>query len=187
MVVDEKFYQPRIPVAVVAIGEASEAFLVRSILEGLGATVLLHLIGTPEDFLKVIEQGENAPRYVVICGHGNENGFIFGAYGGTIDTSALQQGAMPPSSIAERVDLPRKFVVSTACGTGSKAFGEAFRKGGVAAYIAPNGYPEGADAGLFIHLLFDQILRKRTSPDSALRHVREYDAEFGMFTLFSVS
>lgn len=183
--VDEKFCRPRTPISVVAVGEASEAYLVRSVLESLGATVLLHLIGTPEDFLRVVAQGESAPRYVVICGHGNEKGLVFGEYGEGIDVSALQDGCMPSVAIAERANLPGRILISTACGTGSTGFGEAFVKGGVAAYIAPDGYPDGADAGLFVHLLFDQILRKGELPASALRQVQRYCPEFGHFTLSS--
>lgn len=164
MIVDERFYRPRTPVAVVAIGEASEALLVRSALESLGAAVLLHLIGTPEDFLRVIGQGETAPHYIVICGHGGETGLVFGEYGEGIDVAALERGSMPPAAIAGRVKLPGRIVISTACETGSKAFGEAFLTGGVAAYIAPDGSADGADAALFVHLLFHQILRKGPRP-----------------------
>jgi hypothetical protein len=185
MLVDETFYAPRTPVAVVAVGDTGEALLVRSILESLGAAVLLHPIGTPEDFLRVIAQGDAAPRYVVICGHGDETGLVFGEYGEGIDTVALKRGSMPPTRIAERVRLPGRIVVSTACRTGSAAFGEAFRKGGVAAYIGPDGYPDGSAAALFVHLLFDQLLHKAASPAAALRHVHGYDADLGMFTLFS--
>jgi hypothetical protein len=186
MVIDETFYRPRTPVAVIAIGEANEALLVRSALESLGAAVLLHLIGTPEDFLRVIEQGETAPRYIVICGHGDESGLIFGEYGGGIDVTPLEHGSMPPGVIAGRVNLPGRIVISTACGTGSRAFGEAFLKGRAAAYIAPDGYPEAADAALFVHILFHQILRKGASADLAFRRVQGYDGEFGIFTLFAV-
>ncbi len=184
MVIDETFYSPRTPVAVVAIGEASEALLVRSILESLGAAVLLHLIGTPEDFLRVIGQGEAAPRYLVICGHGDDNGLVFGEYGNGIGMAALRQGSMPPEVIAGRVNLPGCVVISTACGTGSNAFGMAFLKGGLAAYIAPEEYPEGADAALFVRLLFHQFLRKGAKPGAAFRHVQSYDEEFSKFTFF---
>ena len=187
MLVDEKFYIPRIPVSVIAVGETSEALLVRAALESLGATVLLHLVGVPEDFLSIIEQGEAAPRYIVICGHGDEGGIIFGEFGADINTSTLEQGSMPPTVIAGRMNLPGRTVVSTACGTGSKAFGDNLLKGGIAAYIAPDCYPDGAAAGMFIHLLFDQLLRKGRSPASALRHIQKYDEEYAVFSLFTAS
>jgi hypothetical protein len=169
MPVDERFHAPRISVAVVATGDAGEALLIRAILENLGAAVMFHLVGTPGDFLLVLGQGATAPRYVVISGHGDERGLAFGEYGPGIDVTDLVDGAMPPARIAGRVDLPGRIVVSTACGSGSQAFSEAFIGGGVAAYIAPTGYPDGSMVGLFVHILFHQLLCKAVSPEAALR------------------
>jgi hypothetical protein len=70
-----------------AVGDTGEALLVRSILKSLGARVLLHLVGTPEDFLRILAQGEAAPRCIVIWGHGDENGLVFGAYGNGIGST----------------------------------------------------------------------------------------------------
>jgi hypothetical protein len=67
MLVDETFYSPRTPVSVVAVGDSGEALLVRSLLENLGATVAMHLIGTPEDFLRVIGQGSAAPSWFYVA------------------------------------------------------------------------------------------------------------------------
>lgn len=185
MIVDETFFHPRTPVAVVAVGEASEALLVRAILESLGAAVSVHLPGTPHDFLQVIGQGSAAPGYLVICGHGDENGLVFGEYGEDINVAVLDKGSMPPSALAGRVSLPGKVVVSTACATGTTAFGAAFLSGGASAYIAPGGYPEGADAGLFVHILFHQFLRKNALPATAVRKVQSHDAELAMITMFA--
>jgi hypothetical protein len=184
MLIDEKFFVSRTPVSVIAIRDGGEALLVRAILESLGAVVTLHLIGTPEDFLLVLEQGEKAAKYIVICGHGDERGIIFGEYAGGIDVTSLADGSMPAEAIAARVSLPDKIVVSTACATGSKAFGEAFVKGGVAAYIAPNGYPEGGDAALFVHLLFNQLLSRNASPQRALHETQRYDGAYQIFGVY---
>ncbi|TWG94228.1 hypothetical protein L598_003700000050 [Mesorhizobium sp. J18] len=185
MLIDERFYRPRVPIAVVAIGEAREALVIRAVLESLGATVLLHLIGTPEDFLRVLEQGDAAPRYIVICGHGDDHGIVFGAFDESIDVSALERGSMPPRAIAERANLPSRIVVSTACATGSGEFGRPFLNGGVAAYIAPEGYPDGGDAALFVHVLFHQMLQEGSSPGAALERVRAYEDRFATFTMFA--
>ncbi|PYE39959.1 hypothetical protein DFI02_12037 [Rhizobium sp. PP-F2F-G20b] len=182
MMLDETFFSPRVPVSVVAIGEASEALLIRSLLEGLGATVQLHFIGTPADFLKVISQGDRSPKYLVISAHGDEVGFIFGAYGDDIDLGALHGASMPPKAIADSANLPGVIVVSTACSTGTKPFADAFLRGGVAAYIAAEDYPDGSDVPLFVHLLFHQMLARHQSPDAALMTVQKYDQEFCMFT-----
>jgi hypothetical protein len=52
MTIDAELH--RTLVAVIAVGDTGEALLVRSLLEGLGATVVLHLIGTPRDLLRVM-------------------------------------------------------------------------------------------------------------------------------------
>jgi len=134
MIVDQEFYRPRPAAAVVVLGDTGEALLVRAVLESLGTAVFLHLIGTPQDFLRVIGQGDAAPRYTVICGHGDQTGLVFGEFGEGIDVTALERGSMPPAALTGRVDLPGKIVLSTACRTGSSAFAEAFLGGGVAAY-----------------------------------------------------
>ncbi|MGD9803678.1 MAG: hypothetical protein AB7E81_13325 [Hyphomicrobiaceae bacterium] len=182
--VDETFDFPRMPISVIAVGDVGEAFLVRSVLEGLGASVLFHLIGTPNDFLRALGQGEAASRYVVICAHGDENGFVFGDYGAGINIASLTDGSMPPESIADHVNLPSRVVVSTACGSGSEAFAAAFLKGGVSVYIAPNDSPEGSDAGLVIHMLFHQIMGRGASPETALARVHAYDSALKPFVAF---
>jgi hypothetical protein len=184
MGLDEKFFVPRTPVSVIAIGETSEALLVRAILENLGAVVSLHLIGAPQDFLLVLEQGESAPAYVVICGHGDERGLIFGAYGVDIDLALLVEGSMPATSVAGRVDLPGAIVVSTACRTGSRSFADAFLSGRASAYIAPTGDPQGSDAALFVHLLFDQLLQRRKTLAQALHRLQTYDTALCAFSIF---
>ena len=92
--------------------------------------------------------------YVILCGHGNEDGFILGEYGPQIDSSMLVKGSMPDHVFGPRVNLPGKVVVSTACCTGGNVFKEVFKRGGAAAYIGPDGYPDGTDAapGAFVFL-----------------------------------
>jgi hypothetical protein len=155
-------------------GSTEEALLTRALVESLGAVVTFHRIGKPEDFLRVLRLGEAAASILVICAHGDANGFIFGEYGPGIDTSSLVSGSMPARSIA---------VVSTACGTGDAAFGQAFTEGGVRAYIAPSSEPEGADVPLFLHHLFHQMLRRGAPVEIAWAHAQAYDEQGAMFVL----
>jgi hypothetical protein len=184
MMADQFFHHSKTPVSVIAVGDTGEALLVRSILESLGAVVTLHLIGTPEDFLSVIGQGSAAAPYIILCAHGDEHGLIFGEFDAGIDASTLKEGSMPPEVIAKRISLPGKVFLSTACGTGSAAFGDAFLKGGVAVYIAPEGYPDGADAALFVHILFQQIFCREMPVRSAVVTAQNYDEEYAMFKIF---
>jgi hypothetical protein len=91
---------------------------------------------------------------------------------------------MSPEVIAKRINLPGKVFLSNACGMGSAAFGDAFLKGGVAAYIAPEGYQDGADAALFVHILFQQILCRQIPVSSAVVAAQNYDKEYAMFKIF---
>ena len=181
--IDTRFFVPRTPVAVVAVGEASEALLVRALLESLGAVVILHLPGTPEDILLVLGQGEAAPPYLVLCGHGDEEGFVLGEYGPGIDTSALLGISLPPTAVAARACLPGRLVVSTACATGNAALQQAFLGGGATAYIAPAGYPAGASTPLFVHLLFYELLVRGADLESAWRQAAGHDEESRTFVL----
>ncbi|RAV09402.1 hypothetical protein [Paenibacillus contaminans] len=60
--VDTKFYAPKLPVAIAAVGDSTEAHFIRTVLEQFNVVTLLHAIGTPVDFLNVIGQKENAPK-----------------------------------------------------------------------------------------------------------------------------
>ncbi|XSG83143.1 MAG: hypothetical protein ACPW61_05015 [Methyloligella sp. ZOD6] len=185
MTIDENFYAPRRPVGIVAVGDRGEALLLRAILENLGAAVSLHLPGTPEDFLKVIGQGASAAPVLLVSGHGDEAGFVFGEYAPEIDVSALAGGRLGPEAIATRTKLPGTVVISTACATGSEAFGSAFLKGGASAYIAPPGYPDGAYAALFVHRLMHGVMRKGLSLQDAFGEAQPADAGDGRFALHS--
>ena len=98
--IDQKFFVPRRHVAVVDIGSGHEALCVRSVLENLGMAVTLHAIGTPGDLLQVLGQGDCAPPFLVLCGHGGDSGFMLGSYGPGIETAMLVDGCLPPASLA---------------------------------------------------------------------------------------
>lgn len=59
--VDHNFLFPRTAVSIIAIGDTGEALLLRAVLESLGASVRLHLPGTPEDILVCLKQPDNPP------------------------------------------------------------------------------------------------------------------------------
>lgn len=165
--VDARFFAPRTPVAIVDLGDSHEAAVARALLEGMGAVTLLHAPGTPEDFLLVLGQEHDVAPYLLICGHGDGTGFVFGEYGEGIDTSALEGESMPPSSVAPRVRLPGCVVVSTACLTGRERFARAFMRGGIEAFVAPEGYPDGSDVPLFLAVFFHGALARGLAPKEA--------------------
>ncbi|ODA67865.1 hypothetical protein A7A08_01032 [Methyloligella halotolerans] len=184
MAVDESFFIPRRPIGIVAVGDQGEALVLRAILENLGAAVSLHLAGTPGDFLKVVGQGPTAPPVLIISGHGDETGFIFGEYSSRIDVSMLSDGSLNARGLAEEVDLPGTAVISTACATGGKDFAAAFLRGGASAYMAPEGFPVGADIPLFVHLLMHGMLRHGMPLREAFRRAQVTTELYERFTLY---
>jgi hypothetical protein len=94
------------------------------------------------------------------------------------------KGSLPAQALAGNIKLPGRIVLSTACMTGGEDFGRAFLDGGVRAYIAPLSWPDGADAPLFLHHFFHNILRRGMALEPAWLRARSYDEESGMWTLY---
>jgi hypothetical protein len=169
--VDTQFFIPRLPINIAALTNAYEAEAMRALLEMLGCVVTVHWIGTPADFLKVLAQGETAPRYLLIVGHGDdEKGYYFGGYGSFIDTSTsmLDEQHMPAETIAPVVNLPGCTVLSTACAAGNETMGRAFvRNGNINAYIGCRVYQNGTDMCVFAVNFFYNVIRKKLSDHEA--------------------
>ena len=183
--IDQSFSIPRTPVAIIDCGDAPEAGAIRGLLENMGAVVTMHLPGTPGDFLLALGQGELAPEFVIICGHGDENGIVFGEYAPGIDTSGLVAGALPARALAGKIALPGRVVLSTACDSGAEDFARTFLDGGVRAYIGPLSSPDATDALLFVHHFFHNILRRGVTSKAAWLRARSYDEESGTFMYYS--
>lgn len=184
-VIDEGFFYPRKPVAIVALGDSGEALLLRAILESLGAAVILHLPGTPGDVLKCLQQGEDGPEYIILSGHGDENGFVLGEFVDGIDAGMLVDGSLPAAALADVIRLPGKTVISTACVTGTAAFGQAFLAGGVQSYLAPADFPDGSAVPLFLHGLFYALLHQRKTFQEAIETAKSFDPDNELsFVLF---
>lgn len=168
--IDEQFYTPRLPINIVALPDGDyEAQAMRAVLEAFGCAVTIHWIGTPMDFLKVLGQGESAPRYLLIAGHGDEEkGYYLGEYAPFIDTSMLRDQYLPAEVIAPIVNLPGCTVISSACAGGVEPMGHAFVKTGrINAYIGCRNYPNGDDMLAFLVNFFFSILRKKFSDRDA--------------------
>ena len=164
--VDSEFFVPLLPVSLVHVSGGGLE-LMRAALEALGCVVLVHRVGTPSDFLRVLGQGDQAPRYMVILGHGDEDGLTFGEYDGAIDASMLRRGSLPPEAIDKSVDLPGCTVVSYSCGGGTNTMALAFLSGRVAGYIACRTEVETVALTLFLfHFLFGALHKKLPDADA---------------------
>lgn len=184
-VIDEGFFYPRKPVVIVALGDSAEALLIRAILENLGGAVFLHLPGTPGDVIKCLQRDQNDPEYIILSGHGDENGFVLGEFIAEIDTRLLVDGSLPASALARDIRLPAKTVISTACLTGTDAFGQAFLAAGARAYVAPSEYPDGSAVPLFLHGLFYELFHRGKTLEEAMERAQSFDPDNELsFVLF---
>jgi hypothetical protein len=177
--IDTQFFSPRLPISIVALPNSDyEANGMRQVLEMFNCVVTIHWIGTPGDFLKVLGQGESAPPYLLIAGHGEgEKGYYLGEYADFIDTSMLREEHMPPEVIAPVVNLPNCTVISSSCGGGVEAMGRAFvETGRIGAYIGCRHGPDAEDLCVFLVNFFHSIMRKKLSTREAwLRAMRVTD------------
>jgi len=182
--VDVGFHGSRLPVEIVDFGATGEGELLRLLLESLNCVVLVHWPGTPEDFLRVIGQGESCAPYLLVCGHGDAGNLIFGDYADHIDTSMLVNGNLPPERIRERVSLPGCAVINTCCSGGVRSLAQAFMGGGLRAYMGAVEDVPGDAVPLYVAHFFHQLPRVRHSVRRAWRHAASYDAESRLFALY---
>lgn len=187
--IESEFYVPLLPISIVQVSGGGE--FLRAMLESLRCVVTLHRPGTPGDFLKVMDLGENTPRYLIICGHGAEDGLYFGEYIPEIDTSMLRNECLPAASIQETVNLLGCTVISATCYGGQPPMAEAFLAGGVKAYIGSPEAPDGMAMNVFLINFFFAVMEKGLSDEDAWRqaaaatdhadiwHLRYFDSGSG--------
>lgn len=183
--ITDRFFHPRRGVTLVDFGSTLEALCLRSLLEAMGAQVTIYFVGAPQDLFAVLNQHDSPPDCLVLCRHGAEDGPVLGEYGAGIDTSRLLGRHLPARSLDGVIALPGTVVLSTACLSGSDAFGKAFIAGGVSLYAAPADQPDGTDVLLFAHQFFHALLVKRMAPISAVHDASRGCLEPEMFRVFS--
>jgi hypothetical protein len=168
-------------IEIIDIGASSEALLLRSILESLGARVGLIQAGSPSAFLSGL--GASAD-YILVCGHGESGGFVMGDFASTVDTTALVNGLMPAAAIA-KLEIAAPSVVSTGCETGHQHFAEAFRQAGALHYMAPRESPEGSVIPLILHSYFYSVLVSGLDSKTALASAQSRFSPEDHFTSYN--
>jgi hypothetical protein len=151
-------------IEILDFGATSEAQLLRSILENLGARVGMTQAGNPSAFLQALSL---KAHYLIICGHGDNGGFVFGEFAPSVDSSMLVDGILPAAAI-EKAKVRASNVISTGCETGADHFVAAFRKSGAKRYIAPRHSPEGSAVPLIVHHYFHAAIVCGLDSETAL-------------------
>lgn len=147
--------------------------MLRALLESLGCIVLCHFPGTPNDFLKIIAQTHDVPRYLILDGHGIEQGICFGSYMPQIDTSMLRDECLPPEVIEQHARLAGCTIVGSFCWSGTPAMTQAFLAGGASAYLGCEVEPDAGAMNVFLVNFFFNLLHKKLPEPEACRHAVE--------------
>lgn len=149
-----------------------ESVALRGALEYLGYVVSTHWIGSKESFLKLLSGEVPLDNTIIISGHGYKKGFLLS-----------DEKIIKPEEFKDQIKWEDNDVVSLGCCTGTKEFADAFMKGGIKTYIAPNDYPDGnATLTFAIYLFF--LLKKGDSVSAALEKARQLDKELDSFKLY---
>ena len=177
--VDTEFFFPLLPVSLV--GLTGGGGIDRTVLEKLGCLVLSHSPGTPLDFLRILGQGNTAPRYMIISGHADPAGLWFGKFGKSVDSrqhEMLVDELLPPQAIRDHVNLPGCTILSGSCHGGTPELAKAYLAGGVAAYIGAR-KAVGFSLHVFLTHFFFCVIRKgmtdRCAWEAAVRAVDDDD------------
>ena len=161
-------------VALIVISDTSEAQLLRLALESVGAMVQLHLVGRPSDFFAAFEFFGQSPDVAIICGHGDDEGFIFPGMAPGVDTIVLPADRLTPDIAKSHLRAAPPVIISTACGTGLKGFAAAFVNAGAQSYIAPEGYPDGSAVPVLLHLAAYRVVSAGSSWEAAIKAANNY-------------
>jgi hypothetical protein len=151
-------------IEILDFGATSEAQLLRSILENLGARVGMTQAGNPCAFLQALSLKTD---YLIICGHGDKSGFVFGEFAPSVDSSMLVDSVLPAAEI-EKAAVRAAVVISTGCETGADRLAAAFRRAGAKRYTAPRHSPEGSAVPLILHRYFHAVFINGLSSETAL-------------------
>ncbi len=169
-------------VTIIAIGDMSEASLLRLQIEAMGAEVRLCPLAKPSDFLSAFDFYGQPADIVVLSAHGDEAGIIFPEMAPGADRLELPANRITPDLI-RKVNAGCAVVLSTACDTGSQPFADAFHAAGATLYIGPQGYPDGVDVPVILALAFHKLLVQQHSWVDAIVSA---NSALGTETRFSV-
>lgn len=149
-----------------------ESVALRGALEYLGYIVSTHWVGSKESFLRLLSGEVHIDNTVIISGHGYKKGFLLS-----------DEKIIKPEELKVQIKWKGKNVISLGCCTGTKEFADAFIKGGVKTYLAPDDYPDGnATLTFAIYLFF--LLKKGDILSAALEKARQVDKELESFKLY---
>jgi len=179
-------------ILIIAMGDVgNEPEALRQVLENFGYFVMMHYIGRPNDFRKVL-RGEfpfQADCIVISC-HGEDGAFEIPVLGQQVYEQDEIRGNYAAADVASELQLKDKLIISLGCTTGQEEMCRVLGKENL--YIAPVDYIQGDSALFFVTRLFYELKRKNAvnilrcdALEGAFALAKETDDETRLFTLSS--
>ncbi|MEU0375058.1 CHAT domain-containing protein [Streptomyces sp. NPDC006283] len=174
-------------VDVVAIGHTGgEPYALRSMLAEYGTDVRVLPVGAPSHLAEVLNGTLSRAEHLVFSCHGDQRGMLMDPLAPEIAAQQPFNDVLTAEVVTELgCSPPREVVLSTGCMTGTDALARAFLNGGCSAYIAPQGYPEGAAALAFASAFYYQALACGASRPDAVAGARGLGRDTEMFRLWA--
>ena len=144
----------------------TEGQILRLVAESLSYAVQYFGIGAPSQFVEAIELAKDRGGVLVLCGHGDERGLLFGELSEELYADQPFRTVLKPDEMSELLSLKGLQVLTTACLAGCREFGAAALKAEAEAWIGFDDYPEGDDA-LFSAMTFLRAFAKSRDTKAA--------------------
>lgn len=91
---------------------------------------------------------------------------------------------LTPDDVRKHLRFDRSIVVSTACNSGDERMAEAFLARGARYYIAPQGYPDGSSALLYVLNFYYHLFHNQLDVEAAHAKAKSQDSETQLFELY---
>ncbi|SMG55324.1 delta-aminolevulinic acid dehydratase [Paenibacillus aquistagni] len=163
-----------------------ESQALRMTLEYFGVRVFTYWVGRPSDFISVLS-GEDLyadTDMIILNFHGDEGRFIMPELDEDVYEDNEPRGYFGPEEIKQFAKLNGKIVFGNGCSLGLPALTQAFLDGGCQMYIAPNDYPDGNDALMFVMRVFYEMIQNEKDIREAYQIARSMNDEMSMFQLY---
>jgi len=175
---------PNKRVLITAISDGDEARALREVVELFHVTADFVGIGETRDLIDALKDRKDV-AVIVICCHGKDGAILMPEVGESMASQQPFQGPLTPEHARKHLDLRGQRVLCTGCSTGVSEMGSAFLDAGCEWYVAPSGYPNGAEVFMFAAHFLYLLLHRELNASEAIDQARSADDDRGMFQLFA--
>jgi hypothetical protein len=163
-----------------------EAIAIRSTLEYFGFTVVVRLVGRPNDFINILQGDKitNLSEFLIFCFHGQNGKFIMPKLATKIYEPTEPKGNFDCKQIKKFAKFRRQHILVTGCTLGNRKLADCFLKANAKSYTGARNYPEANSVLAFVTTLFYHISQGDHVSD-AFEKSKKIDNETQMFEKYN--